>query len=201
MYSLMESSQDTDQFLTTIHRYVQVGIYVKGYFSKKLNRFQREIIEVCEFFVDEDNKPRTNLIYKKSMDGTFVLKNPTKRLLDYMSIQNVFLPDDVFNLGTSGEEHGDSSTDTHTHSEALRDTMDVVNNDTSSSSVIPSSTVNTEVKKDVVNTSMPQSNNTQNAQSTMYGNNTNTNINNNQSNTVVEDEILRPNLNSEEEVL
>mgnify|MGYP000168797484 FL=1 len=35
----------------------------------------------------------------------------------------------------------------------------------------------------------------------MYGNNTNTNINNNQSNTVVEDEILRPNLNSEEEVL
>ncbi len=199
MYSLMESSQDTDQFLTTIHRYVQVGIYVKGYFSKKLNRFQREIIEVCEFFVDEDNKPRTNLIYKKSMDGTFVLKNPTKRLLDYMSIQNVFLPDDVFNLGTSGEEHGDSSTDTHTHSEALRDTMDVVNYDTSSNSVVPSSTVNTEVKKDVVNTSTPQSNNTQNAQSTMYVNNTN--INNNQSNTVVEDEILRPNLNSEEEVL
>ena len=114
---------------------------------------------------------------------------------DYFhSFQNVFLPDDVFNLGASGEEHGDSSTDTHTHSEALRDTMDVVNNDTSSSSVVPSSTVNTEVKKEVINTSTPKSNDTNTTQSTMYGNN-------NQSNTVVEDEILRPNLNSEEEVL
>ena len=194
MYSLLESSQDIEQFVGSIHRYVQIGIYVKGYFSKKLNRFQREIIEVCEFFVDEDNKPSTNLIYKKSMDGTFVLKNPTKRLLDYMSIQNVFLPDDVFNLGTSGEEHGDSSTDTHTHSEALRDTMDVVNNDTSSNSVVPSNIVNTEVKKEIINTSTPKSNDTNTTQSTMYGNN-------NQSNTVVEDEILRPNLNSEEEVL
>ena len=62
MYSLLESSQDTEQFLSTIHRYVQIGIYVKGYFSKIYNRFQREIIEVCEFFVDDDNKPQANLI-------------------------------------------------------------------------------------------------------------------------------------------
>ena len=45
MYSLMESSQDVEQFLNTIQRYVQIGVYVKGYFSKKFNRFQREIIE------------------------------------------------------------------------------------------------------------------------------------------------------------
>ena len=36
MYSLMESSQDVEQFLSTIHKYVQIGIYVKGYFSKEL---------------------------------------------------------------------------------------------------------------------------------------------------------------------
>ena len=72
--------------------------------------------------------------------------------------------------------------------------MDVVNNDTSSSSVVPSNIVNTEVKKEVINTSTPKSIDTNTTQSTMYGNN-------NQSNTVVEDEILRPNLNSEEEVL
>jgi len=35
MYSLMESSQDIEQFLTSIHRYVQLGIYVKGYFIKQ----------------------------------------------------------------------------------------------------------------------------------------------------------------------
>lgn len=114
MYSLLESSQEVDQFLATIHRYVQIGVYVKGYFSKKLNRFQREIIEVCEFYVDDNNKPITNTIYKKDLEGHFVLHNPTKHLLDYMSIQNVILPANTFNLGASGEEKGDDSTDTST---------------------------------------------------------------------------------------
>src|SRR5574344_2974507 len=125
MYSLLETSQEVDQFLTTIHRYVQIGVYVKGYFSKKLNRYQREIIEVCEFYVDDDNKPCTNTIFKKDLDGHFTLHNPTRHLLDYMSIQNVILPDDVFNLGSSGEEKGDDSTDMTTKKDsALFDTQD-----------------------------------------------------------------------------
>ena len=56
MYSLLESSQDIEQFVGSIHRYVQIGIYVKGYFSKRLGRFQREIIEVCEFYVDDETQ-------------------------------------------------------------------------------------------------------------------------------------------------
>lgn len=125
MYSLLETSQDVEQFLATIHRYVQIGVYVKGYFSKKLNRFQREIIEVCEFYVDDDNKPCINEIYKKDLDGHFVLHNPTQRLLDYMSIQNVILPSDVFGIGSTGEEKGDESTDTSTKANsALADSLD-----------------------------------------------------------------------------
>src|SRR5574344_2777964 len=56
MYSLLETSQEVDQFLKSIHRYVQIGIHVKGYMSKELGRFQREIVEVCEFYVSEDNE-------------------------------------------------------------------------------------------------------------------------------------------------
>lgn len=100
MYSLLESSQDTDQFLSSIHRYVQLGIYVKGYMSKKYNRFQREILEVCEFYVDDDNKPCTNEIYKKSLDGTMSFNNPTQHLKDYCSIQGIVLGDDPFHLVT-----------------------------------------------------------------------------------------------------
>ena len=111
MYSLMESSQDVEQFLNTIHRYVQVGVYVKGYFSKKFNRFQREIIEVCEFYVDENNKPCTNEIYKKALDGHYSLKNPTQHLLDYLSIQNVFLDKDTFHIGNNSEYDGDIEED------------------------------------------------------------------------------------------
>ena len=120
MYSLLETSQEVDQFLNTIHRYVQIGIYVKGYFSKKLNRFQREIIEVCEFYVDDDNKACTNMIYKKTLDGHFTLHNPTQKLIDYMAIQNVMLPDDVFGLGPTGEETGDESTDMSTKDASLK---------------------------------------------------------------------------------
>lgn len=109
MYSLLESSQDTEQFLSSIHRYVQIGIYVKGYFSKRLNRFQREIIEVCEFYVDEDNNPKTNIIYQKSLDGKAILRNPTKHLLDYLSIGNVTLPDDTFGLGDATEKVDDTN--------------------------------------------------------------------------------------------
>ena len=99
MYSLLETSQDTEQFLRTIHRYVQLAIYVKGYFSKELNRFQREIIEICEFYVSDDtNTPEKNIIYRKGLDGKIIFNNPTKYLLTYLGIQGVLLPEDTFKL-------------------------------------------------------------------------------------------------------
>ena len=99
MYALMEGNQDVEQFLRTIYRYVQVAIYVKGYYSAKLGRFQREIMEVCEFYVDDaTNEAKSNLIYRKTMDGQITLANPSKNLLDYMAIQNVVLPSDTFRL-------------------------------------------------------------------------------------------------------
>ena len=108
LYSLLESSQDIDQFVTSFHRYIQIGIYVKGYFSKRLNRFQREIIEVCSFFVDENNQPGVTEIYKKGMDGKIQLRNPDQHLLDYLAISNVMLPKDTFGLGESGEGEQDA---------------------------------------------------------------------------------------------
>ncbi len=109
LYSLLESSQDIEQFLGSIHRYVQLGIYVKGYFSKRLGRFQREIIEVCEFYIDEDNKPASNILYQKSLDGRVVLHNPTQGLIDYLSIGNVSLPKDTFGLGDATEKIDDTN--------------------------------------------------------------------------------------------
>ena len=110
MYSLLESSQDIEQFVGSIHRYVQIGIYVKGYFSKRLGRFQREIIEVCEFYVDdEDNKAKCNLLYQKSLDGKVVLRNPTKYLRNYLAIGNVDVAEDEFGLGPSNEGFEDTN--------------------------------------------------------------------------------------------
>ncbi len=96
MYSLLESNLDIDQFLKSIHRYVQIGVHVKGYMSKRLGRFQREIIEVVEFYVDKDNKADSNIMYRKNADGTEIYNNPSPYLLDYLSIQGVVIPPDIF---------------------------------------------------------------------------------------------------------
>jgi len=100
MYALLEGNQDVIQFQRTINRYVQLGVYVKGYYSKEYDRFQREILEICEFYVDDEtNEPMINEIYKKSLDGKISIKNPTSHLLDYIAIQGVILPKDTFRLG------------------------------------------------------------------------------------------------------
>ena len=108
MYSLLETNQEVEQFLSTIHRYVQLGVYVKGYLSKELGRFQREIMEICEFYVDEENKPQTNTIFQKTVDGKFTLNNPTKHLRDYLSIQGVVLPEDIFRTNTKNTNPGNA---------------------------------------------------------------------------------------------
>ena len=96
LYSLLENSQDIDQFLKSIHRYVQLGVHVKGYMSKELGRFQREIVEVVEFYVDDNNEAKANILYKKSLDGTFSFNNPTKYLISYLGSQGVDMDENYF---------------------------------------------------------------------------------------------------------
>ena len=104
MYSLLESNLDIDQFVKSIYRYVQIGIHVKGYFSKELNRFQREIVEVVEFYVDKDNNAKSNTIFQKGLDGTFSFNNPTEYLRNYLGAQGVTLDDDPLHLNVASHE-------------------------------------------------------------------------------------------------
>ena len=104
LYSLLENSQDIDQFLKSIHRYVQLGVHIKGYMSKELGRFQREIIEVAEFYVDDKNEARTNVIFKKSLDGKYAFNNPSKYLIDYLGVQGVIIKEDYFSKTKGNEE-------------------------------------------------------------------------------------------------
>lgn len=96
LYSLLETNLDVEQFLKTMHRYIHLGIHVKGYMSKQYGRFQREIVEVAEFYVDKDNNAKTNILYSKSMDGTEVYHNPSSNLLDYLGAQGIYLPTETF---------------------------------------------------------------------------------------------------------
>ena len=101
MYSLLETNQDIDQFLKSIHRYVQLGIHVKGYMSAELGRFQREIMEVVEFYIDEGNNAGMNVIFKKGIDGSMFVNEPSKYLRGYLGIQGVILPDIIFKAASA----------------------------------------------------------------------------------------------------
>ena len=109
MYSLLESNLDIDQFLKSIHRYVQLGIHVKGYMSQELGRFQREIVEVTEFFVDESNNAGHNTLFKKGLDGKFCFKNPSKHLREYLGTQGVMLEENPFHVTTTENNNNTSN--------------------------------------------------------------------------------------------
>lgn len=97
LYSLLESSQEIDQFLKSIHRYVQIGIHVKGYFSQRYNRFQREITQVVEFYVDdEENMAKFNVLYSRDLTGGENYNNPTQHLIDYLASQGIVMKPDPF---------------------------------------------------------------------------------------------------------
>ena len=98
MYSLLESSQDIDQFLKMIYRYVQIGVYIRGYQDKETKRFVREIAEVTEFYVTEENEAESNTIYRKTTTGNIIRNNPSKYLIDYLDAQGVTLPKELTTL-------------------------------------------------------------------------------------------------------
>ncbi len=109
MYSLLETNQDIEQFLKSIYRYIQIGVYIRGFMSKVTHSFVREIGEITEFYVTEDNEAKYNVIYKKTPDGHVYRKNPSKYLIDYLEAQGVRLPegfiknDEAYNSETGAE--------------------------------------------------------------------------------------------------
>lgn len=100
MYSLLESDIDVDQFLNTIYRYIQLGVHIKAYYSKEYGKFHREVDEVVEFYVDDDNKPQTHILYQKTFGKAPVQNMPSDHLREYLENQNIFI-DNLFTRGDS----------------------------------------------------------------------------------------------------
>ena len=111
LYSLLETNQDLEQFMSSICRYIQLGIYVRGYTDKATHNFKREIAEVTEFYVDNNNKAGHNVIYRKGADGKVIRNNPSPYLIDYLEVQGVFLPKELQNMAGNLEENGGTSID------------------------------------------------------------------------------------------
>ena len=110
MYSLLETSQEIDQFLKSIYRYIQIGVYIRGYQDKVSKRFIREIAEVCEFYVTENNDAKYNILFQKTPAGRITKHKPSKYLVAYLEAQGVILPDDF--MAGEATDNGVSASET-----------------------------------------------------------------------------------------
>jgi len=97
LYSLMETDLDVHQFLTTIYRYIQLGVHIKAFYSKEYGKFHREVDEVCEFYVDDNNVPQSRIIYQKLM-GKMMMCKPSKHLIEYLENQNLSVREIIADL-------------------------------------------------------------------------------------------------------
>ena len=88
LYSLMETDLDVHQFLTTIYRYIQLGVHIKAFYSKEYGKFHRELDEVSEFYVDDENVPKSRIIYQKIF-GKPIMCKPSAHLVEYLENQNI----------------------------------------------------------------------------------------------------------------
>lgn len=88
LYSLMETDLDVHQFLTTIYRYIQLGVHIKAFYSKQYGKFHRELDEVSEFYVDDNNEPQSRIIYQKVF-GKPMMCRPSDHLVEYLENQNI----------------------------------------------------------------------------------------------------------------
>ena len=134
LYSLLETNQDVSQFLATIHRYVQLGVHIKAYYSQKYKNFHREVSEVVEFYVTDDNKPEYKILYRKTPDGHETTANPSRHLLDYLESQGVIMPPDIL----VKEEFKDGSVNNETNDFVVDNSSAVSNAQISSNTNIQS---------------------------------------------------------------
>lgn len=97
LYSLMETDLDVHQFLTTIYRYIQLGVHIKAFYSKEYGKFHRELDEVSEFYVDDNNEPKSRIIYQKIF-GKPMMCRPSDHLIEYLENQNIDVEDIIKDL-------------------------------------------------------------------------------------------------------
>jgi len=77
---------------------------INGFTMKETKAFVREVAEVCEFYVDEENNAKSNIIYRKTPGGQVYMANPSKYLIDYLDAQGVLVPKDFIVKDDNREE-------------------------------------------------------------------------------------------------
>ena len=144
--------------MTTIYRYIQLGVHVRARYEKGSGKFMREVCEVTEFFVNDKNEPESNTLYRKNIDGTTVINPPSSHLIDYLEAQGVDLTKKEIQNMTKHEapfEDDNKKTETNTPNETktTSDNMETLNiiDDLDSNNSSQDATTNNPSNNEVLN--------------------------------------------------
>ena len=130
--------------MKSIYRYIQLGVYIRGYQDKETQKFVREIAEVTEFYVTEDNEAEYNVIYRKDNLGNTYRNNPSKYLIDYLAGQGVVLPKELVDSDeVRKQKENNENLDQETKVESLEKTVEVTQEPVESSIGTPKEEVET----------------------------------------------------------
>lgn len=89
LYGKLDTNLDINQFLTMMHTYLQLSVHVNAYFNQEKNKYHHEVDEVTEFYVDENNKPCSRVIYKKLYGKAPSMIKPSENLLEILANKNI----------------------------------------------------------------------------------------------------------------
>ena len=156
LYSLLESNIDVNQFMSTIYRYIQLGVHVRARYDKKTGGFLREVSEVCEFYVNKENVPEYHIIYKKNIDGTEIKSTPSEYLIDYLESQGISI----------NEKNYLNDFDEHMNNISSTNSDNILSNNTGNENVLENSNTNVEVSN--IQNQSPSSSNNDNLDETQY---------------------------------
>ena len=155
MYSLLETNQDIEQFLKSVYRYIQIGVYIRGYQDRVSKKFRREIAEVTEFYVTEDNEAIYNVVYKKSTTGHVVRKAPSKYLYEYLDAQGVVLPENIIkpgkmveNINVNGKNYSQNTNPSNLMN-GVNSSINNVNNSINRTFTASASTENRDIQRSI----------------------------------------------------
>ncbi len=164
LYSLMETDLDVNQFINTIYRYIQIGVHIKAYYSKKYGNFHREVDEVTEFYVDDNNQPQNHTIYQKVMDETMMCK-PSDHLIEYLDNQNIDVHDIIKDLPKEMPivEYKDVDSNSEKINDISKENTSIKDN-SQNNNVGTSKNTQSAVHKSIKNESMQQNTNIVNGQ-------------------------------------
>jgi len=101
------NGSESERMFRQVHQNINIGIYI--HYSNDENGSHRKVTEVCEFYLDENSKPQSHMLYEFDYNANSyqtskiiskgILSKIRRSKADISKIKDIFITD-------TGKQHG-----------------------------------------------------------------------------------------------